>query len=76
MSKGQDRVDFVRTSASFVELALRVNFIIKVIKQDVSEKLGLFLKQVLRSSASGVTIINVKLHLIQDFKDLHQLQVL
>ena len=60
MSRGQDRVDFAVRSASFVELALRVNFIITVIKEDVSEKLGSFLKQVLQSSASDVTVINAK----------------
>jgi hypothetical protein len=50
-SKRKDPVDFAVTSASFVELALHVNFIIMVIKEDVSEKLGSFLKQVLQSSA-------------------------
>jgi hypothetical protein len=43
-SKRKDPVDFAVTSASFVELALRVNFIIMVIKEDVSEKLGSFVK--------------------------------
>lgn len=51
VSKRKDPVDFAVTSASFVELALRVNFIITVIKEDVSENMGSFLKQVLRSSA-------------------------
>jgi hypothetical protein len=51
VSKRQDHVDFAVTSASFAELALRVNFIITVIKEDVCEKLGSFLKQVLQSSA-------------------------
>jgi hypothetical protein len=51
MSKRQYLVDFAGISASFVELALRVNFIITVIKEDVCEKLGSVLKQVLQSSA-------------------------
>ncbi len=63
MSKRKDLVDFAVTSASFAELALRVNFIITVIKEDVSENLGSFLKQVLQSSASDVTVINAKKHL-------------
>ena len=51
MSKGQDLVDFAVTSASNAELALRVNFIVMVIKEDVWEKLDSFLKQVLQSCA-------------------------
>ena len=51
ISKGQDLVDFAVTSASNAELALRVNFIVMVIKEDVWEKLDSFLKQVLQSSA-------------------------
>src|SRR5690349_16596609 len=64
-SKGQDLVDFVATSASFVELALRVNFIITVRKEDVSEKLGLFREQVLQSSVRDVTACNAKLQLMK-----------
>jgi hypothetical protein len=60
MSKRKDLVDFAVTSASFAELALRVNFIITVIKEDVFEKLGSFLMQVLQSSASDVTVIDAK----------------
>jgi hypothetical protein len=51
VSKRKDPVDFAVTSASFVALALRVNFIITVIKEVVSENLGSLLKQVLQSSA-------------------------
>jgi hypothetical protein len=51
VSKRKDLVDFVGISASCAELALLVNFIITVIKEDVSEKLSSFLKQVLQSSA-------------------------
>ena len=54
MSKRKDLVDFAVTSASFAELALRVNFIMTVINEDVSEKLGSFLKQALQSSAMHV----------------------
>jgi hypothetical protein len=58
--KRQDLVDFVVRSASFAELALRVNFIITVINEDISEKLGSFLMQALQSSASDATVINTK----------------
>lgn len=69
MSKRRDPGDFAVTSASFVALALHVNFIITVIKEDVCEKLGSFLMQVLQSSASDVTVINAKLqHLIRPKK--------
>ena len=54
-SKRQDLVDFVVRSASFAELALRVNFIITVIKEDVCEELGSFLMQALQSSAMCAT---------------------
>ena len=63
VSKRQDRVDFAVTSASCAELALRVNFIITVIKEYVCEKLGSFLMQALHSSAWAVMIINVNSHL-------------
>ena len=63
MSKGQDLVDFAVTSASFAELALRVNFIITVMKEDVSDKLDLFLEQVLQSCACAAMIMNAKKHL-------------
>ena len=65
-SKRKDLIDFAVRSASFVELALRVNFIITVIKEDVSEKLGSFLKQVLQSSAMCVTKGGVKMRLHKD----------
>jgi hypothetical protein len=63
LSKGQDPVNFAGTSASFAELALHVNFIIAVIKEDISEKLGSFLNQVLRSSAWAVMIMHAKMPL-------------
>ena len=68
MSKGQDLVDFAVTSASNAELALRVNFIVMVIKEDVCEKLDSFLKQVLQSSVRDVTACNVKLQLSKTSK--------
>ena len=63
MSKRKDPVDFAVTSASNAELALRVNFIVPVIKEDVWEKLDSFLKQVLQSSVRDATACLVKLYL-------------
>jgi hypothetical protein len=61
----QDVADFAATSASCAELAHRVNFIITVIKEDVSEKLVSFLKQVIQSSAMCATRRGAKMHLLK-----------